>query len=80
MNRLVETVASLFQGSAKDMLDRTRQEADTQLAASKVQSQIELAAKLVKLQQELGSGTPAEAQAKIDKLLGEVMPGTASGS
>lgn len=77
LNRLVETVASLFQGSAKDMLDMKRQEADAQLAASKVQSQIDLAAKLVKLQQEVGSGTnPAEVQAKIDKLLSDVMPGT----
>lgn len=77
LNRLVETVSSLFQGSAKDLLDRKRQEADAQLAASKVQSQIELAAKLVKLQQEVGGVTnPAEVQAKIDKLLGDVMPGT----
>ena len=79
LNRLVETTASLFQGSTKNLLDMQRQEAEARLAANNIQSQIDLAAKLVKLQQDVGKGTnPADIQAKIDKLLNDVMPNTGS--
>ncbi|HEX5337291.1 MAG TPA: hypothetical protein VFW53_02530 [Gallionella sp.] len=81
LNRLVETVSSLFQGSTKNLLDMKQQEAEAQLAASKVQSQIDLAAKLVKLQQEVGSGADSAAiQAKLDKLVSDVMPGRTGSS
>jgi len=75
LNRLVETVESLFKGSTKNLVDMKQQEADVQLAASKVQSQINIASKLTKLQREMGGDiSPADIQAKIDKLLNEVMP------
>ena len=75
LSRLVETVESLFRGSTKNLMDRKQQEADAQIAAGKIHSQLSLAAKLVKLRQELeGEVNPAEIQAKIDKLLTETMP------
>ena len=77
LNRLVETVASLFQGSAKTLIEMKAQEAESQLAANKAQTQIDLAAKLVKLQQEVAAGAnPGDIQAKIDALLSSVMPGS----
>ncbi|OGS92650.1 MAG: hypothetical protein A2061_07185 [Gallionellales bacterium GWA2_59_43] len=77
LNRLVETVGSLFQGSTKNLLEMKQQEAEARLAANKTQSQIELAARLVKLQQEIGNGSdPAEIQAKLDQMLKDVMPDT----
>lgn len=82
LNRLVETVGSLFQGSTKNLLDMKQQEAESRLATSKAQSQIELAARLVKLQQDVGNAAnPAEIQAKLDQLLKDVIPdGGKSGS
>ncbi|MFW2373813.1 MAG: hypothetical protein ACN4GM_11885 [Gammaproteobacteria bacterium] len=75
LNRLVETVESLFKGSTQNFIDMKQQEADTQLAASKAQSQISIATKLIELQREMGGDiSPADIQAKIDKLLNEVMP------
>jgi hypothetical protein len=75
MNRLVETVESLFRGSTKNLINMKQQEAEAQIATGKVQNQMNLASKLVKLQQELGGDIkPAEIQAKIDKLLTEMMP------
>jgi len=75
LNRLVETVESLFKGSTKHLVDMKQHEANAQLAASKAQSQISVAAKLMKLQQEIGGDiSSADIQAKIDKLLNEVMP------
>ncbi|MCK9200108.1 MAG: hypothetical protein M0P59_02280 [Gallionella sp.] len=75
LNRMVETVGSLFMGSTKNLLEMKQQEAEARLAANKTQSQIELAARLVKLQQEIGSGSnPADIQAKLDQMLKDVMP------
>lgn len=77
MNRLVETVESLFIGSAKELLEKKKQEGEAQLAANMVQHRIEIAAKLVKLQQELGGTvSPDDIQAKLDKLLNDVLPTT----
>ncbi|MFZ3018703.1 MAG: hypothetical protein WA056_09640 [Gallionella sp.] len=75
LNRLVETVGSLFQGSTRNLLDMKQQETETRLATSKAQGQIELATKLVKLQQDVGNAAnPAEIQAKLDQLLKDVIP------
>lgn len=75
LNRLVETVESLFKGSTKNLVDMKLLEADAQIAASKVQSQINITAKLMRLQREMGGDiSPADIQAKIDKLLNEIMP------
>lgn len=80
LNRLVETVGSLFQGSTKNLIEIKQQGAEIRLAADKAQSQIELAAKLVKLQQEVGNAAnPAEIQAKLDQILKDVMPDNAKG-
>jgi len=53
MNRLVETVESLFRGSTKNFIAVKQEEANALLAASKVQSKIDVALKLLKFQQEL---------------------------
>lgn len=75
LNRLVETLGSLFQGSTKNLIDIKQQEADARLATLKAQNQIDLAMKLVALQREVGTAAnPADIQAKIDKLLNDVMP------
>lgn len=75
LSRLVETVESLFKGSTKKLIDMQQQEANAQLAASQTQSKINIAVKLVKLQQEMaGDVDPAMIQAKIGKLLNDVMP------
>lgn len=77
LNRLVETVESLFMGSARNLVEQKKQEADAQLAANKTQYRIDIAAKLVKLQQELGGTvSPEDIQARLDKLLNEVLPGS----
>lgn len=75
LNRLVETVGSLFQGSTKNLIEMNRQDSETRLAADKVQGRIELAAKLVKLQQEIANAAnPTEIQTKLDQMLKDVMP------
>lgn len=75
LHRLVETVESLFKGSTKNLIDLKQLEVDALLASSKVQAQIDLAVKLLKLQQQVGGmADPAEIQTRIDQLLNEVMP------
>lgn len=73
--RFVETVESLFKGSTKNLVEMKQQEANSRLEASKTQSQIDLATKLVKLQQDIGnSPNNDDIQKKIAQLVDDVIP------
>lgn len=75
LNRMVETFKSLFEGSAKSMLEAQAEEARARQESRMVQNRMKLAADLLRLQQEMGSeAQPQEIQAKLTHLLQSLMP------
>ncbi len=76
LNRMVETVKSLFQGSTEEMVKSQAQEAKSKLSMDAVANNTKLAMALMKARQEMGVGAkPEEMQATLDKLLEQVIPG-----
>lgn len=81
MNRLVETFESLFSGSASERIEGERQKNKSLVANEKSQTQMKMAGKLMKIQQEMsGDMSPEKIQEKLNKLVGELVPSDARDS
>ena len=75
LNRLVETMKSLFQGSMKNLIETKAEEARAQAEGQTVHNRMKLAADLLKVQQEMGSNPdPGQVQAKLNEMLTNLMP------
>lgn len=81
LSRFVEAFKSLFQGSTDELVKAEAAKARVRLAALQVEGQMQVAAKLLKLQQDIGAnGKPEEIQRQLADLLKQVLPSTASES
>jgi len=75
LNRFVEALKSLFQGSAQQMVEMKTQEIQSKLAGQLAQTQLKVQQDLLKLQQEIGSEVdPEELKAKLNELMNKVAP------
>ena len=75
MHRLVEAAESLVKGEPRDVAAALAQASQARLAAQSVQSRMQLAASLTKLQQQLGAKASPEAlQQELDRILGSLVP------
>ena len=76
LNRMVETVKSLFQGSSDAIISANTQKEKAKLVSSALNNQMKLAASLMKVQQSIGANSkPEEILAKLNQLFDNVMPG-----
>ncbi|NVK41366.1 MAG: hypothetical protein HWE39_08985 [Oceanospirillaceae bacterium] len=75
LNRVVEALETLVRGDTRDILNAREQAAQARLAEQVTQSRMQLATRLVSLQQQLGAGTGAEeVSQKLSGLLEELLP------
>lgn len=76
LNRMVETTKSLFQGSTHEIAAAQLQAANVKLSGESLNNKLELAANLMKVQQEIDNNTkPEEIRAKLNGLYEELIPG-----
>lgn len=76
LNRMVETVKSLFQGSTDAIISANTQKEKAKLVSSALNNQMKLAASLMKVQQSIGANSkPEEILTKLNQLIDNVMPG-----
>lgn len=75
LNRLVEAVKSIFQGTAAELVESEVQRIKTRLAAQQIQNQTQLAAGLMRLQQAMGANAnPDQIKQQLDALMNQVLP------
>ncbi|MCW5212893.1 hypothetical protein VU04_08275, partial [Desulfobulbus sp. TB] len=75
LNRMVETIKSLFTGSAKAMVASKAQEARIKLEGTALRGRMELAGDLLKMQQELGKiSDPEQMQEHLNNMIGSLLP------
>lgn len=76
LNRLVETVQSLFTGSPKNQITGKKQAIQADFESQQNQQQINMASNLIQLQQIVNRGaTPEELSRKINLIIKDTMPG-----
>jgi hypothetical protein len=76
LNRLVQTVQALVQGDASELVAAQEREAKARAQEEYVQNRVNLAARVVKLQEEMyKNGVPEEVKARIRQLLDDVLVG-----
>jgi hypothetical protein len=77
--RMVDTVESLFRPSAKDEIAQRERAAQVRANEENSQSKVALAGQIVRLQQQLSAGaSPADLTGELQKILGALVPETAS--
>jgi hypothetical protein len=74
LNRLVETIESLFRGETREIIASKEQAAKTRYEDQLSQSRLKTATNLIHLQQQLDSGNPEQVKQNIKKILNELMP------
>lgn len=75
LNRMVETLKSLFQGSTREMIANQSQEIEARLNRDALENQMKSAATLIQIQQEISAGKkPEDIQAKLSELFTCIMP------
>ena len=75
LNRMVETMKSLFTGSVKAMVASKAEEARIQLEGTTLRGRMELAGDLLKMQQELGKISDSEQmQEHLNNMIGSLLP------
>ncbi len=75
LNRMVETVRSLFEGSKETMVETEIQKEKIKLAMRAMERERLFVGQLIKIQQEIGTETPQkEIKSKLESLLIKVMP------
>ncbi len=75
LNRLVETVDSLFRGETRDLIASSELAAKTRYEEQLSQSRLKTASNLMRLQQQLDSGAnPEQLKQNLKRILGELMP------
>lgn len=78
LNRLVDTVESLFRPSPKEEIAQRERAAQVRANEENSQSKVALAGRLVRLQQQLSAGaSPADLTGELQKILGVLVPETA---
>jgi hypothetical protein len=76
LNRLVQTVEALVQGDSRDMVAAQEREIKARGQEEAVQQRMQLAAKVVKLQEQIyGEAVPAEVKKRVGRLLDDVLVG-----
>lgn len=73
LNRLVEAMKSLFQGSAKQLVETKTQEIQARLGAQLGKARMKAQQELMKFQQQMGEVSP-ELKEKFNALIGEIAP------
>ncbi len=77
LNRMVETIKSLFEGSNREILDNRTKSMNLKAAQQGINSKIVLAQQLIALQKKISRDTePGEMKTAFDKLWKEVFPET----
>ena len=75
LSRLVETVESLFRGSAKSLINAQVMDKQSRLANIQIQQQSKMAVNLLQLQQQIStSENSTEVKAAINKMLANIVP------
>lgn len=75
LNRLVETLKSLFEGDLRSQVEARNEEARARLEEQAVRSRMRLASELLRLQRELGADPdPEQLQGRLDELLKGLVP------
>lgn len=76
LNRLVETVQSLFRGSSSELISAKVKEAGTHFAAEQVQQNVKVVSNIMNAQKLLNENKdPEEVQSKLNHLIKDIMPG-----
>lgn len=74
LNRMVETVKSLIEGSTQNLLDARTQEAKARFAGLEVEGRMKLAQNLMQMQQQIGmESDPEELKQQINSILKNLM-------
>ena len=74
LNKMVETVKSLFEGGTQNLLDAKVQEGKAKLIGLDIERRMMLAQNLMQIQQRMGAETdPEQAQQQINELLHDLM-------
>lgn len=74
LTRLTETVESLFQGNAKELLAAKEQAAKTRLMQQMNEDRLKLAAGLIDMQKLIATGATGELKEKLDKVVSDLIP------
>ena len=72
LSRMVESLKSLFEGSAENLVDVKTQEMQASMTAQLGKAQIKLQQELMDFQQEIGADISPEAQAKVNALVSRI--------
>lgn len=77
LNRIIETVRQLFQGSTDNLIKQKAQEAQIKAAAQIDQARMSMVSDLMKVQQELGmESTPEELRTRMNEIMNKMMGNT----
>ena len=75
LTRLVETVEELFRGSSRELIDQAAQAARVRSATALTEARLQLAGRLITLQQHLQPGAdPATAAKEVTRILDSLVP------
>ncbi len=75
LNRMVETIRSLFEGSSKAIVDTEIEKEKVNLAGKTMKTKLKLARSLIQIREGIETNTnPKEVKSRLDDLVSEIMP------